>query len=268
MYFIACCSSPRWYHLTVVDQIRKSIQNPRKALRILSVHLNNAVVSLRSSLGFVETELPELNEIKTHALKPTDISDHLETLFVESLSIEPRLIVELGVRGGESTFVLERVAKLFHSKLVSVDIEDSPYVCNYKERSFIREDDIVFAGKFTDWCKVRGVAPVIDVLFIDTSHIYEHTLEEIRSWFPFLAERSKVFFHDTNMNEAYLRKDHSRGLGWNNQRGVIRAIEEYFGKVFNEKQDFFDFRNGWLIKHHANCSGFTILEKVNFPAGK
>ncbi len=42
----------------------------------------------------------------------TDISDHLLTLFAEAISVHPRLIVELGVRGGESTFAFERAAGL------------------------------------------------------------------------------------------------------------------------------------------------------------
>ena len=46
------------------------------------------------------------------------------TLFTEALSVHPSLIVELGVRGGESTFVFERVAKMCGSQLGSVDIED------------------------------------------------------------------------------------------------------------------------------------------------
>ena len=47
-----------------------------------------------------------VHKIRRHAQKKkTDISDHLETLFVESLSMEPKLIVELGVGDGESTMV-------------------------------------------------------------------------------------------------------------------------------------------------------------------
>lgn len=43
-----------------------------------------------------------INNIRSRAeTKQTDISDHLETLFVESLDIKSRLIVELGVGDGE-----------------------------------------------------------------------------------------------------------------------------------------------------------------------
>lgn len=53
------------------------------------------------------------------------------------------------------------------------------------------------------------------------------------------------------------------GVGWNKKRWVIRAIERYFDNGFNEKEDFTEFRNGWLIKHYDNCNVFTILEKIN-----
>src|ERR1700722_1536588 len=66
------------------------------------------------------SELPEITEIRKHALPRTDISDHLLPLFLEALAVQPQLIVELGVRSGESTFSLERVAKLCGSTLVSV----------------------------------------------------------------------------------------------------------------------------------------------------
>lgn len=196
--------------------------------------------------------------------KKTDISDHLETLFVESLGIESRLIVELGVGDGESTFVLERVANLWGAKLVSVDIEDCKKVSTFKDRIFIKQDDISFAAGFPDWCRPKGIAPVIDILFIDTSHIYDHTVAEIRAWFPYLAPRCKVFFHDTNMGEVFVHKDGSTGKGWDNQRGVIRAIEDHLETAFDEKKDFALARRGWFIRHFTICNGFMILDRGPF----
>ena len=58
-------------------------------------------------------ELPsmyqELREIRGFARRPNHINEHLELIFTESLLIWPRLIVELGVWAGTSTFVFERV---------------------------------------------------------------------------------------------------------------------------------------------------------------
>jgi hypothetical protein len=36
-------------------------------------------------------------------------------------------------------------------------------------------------------CRGRNIAASIDLLFIDTSHYYEHTVLEIQSWFPLLS---------------------------------------------------------------------------------
>jgi len=202
-----------------------------------------------------------LKAVQQRASRPTDICDHLECLFLECLGIRARLIVELGSGDGESTFVLERVAKLWDAALVSVDIEDREEVGTYPQRHFIKSDDIAFAALFPGWCAGRGLKTAIDILFIDTSHLYEHTVEEIRSWFPYLAPRCKVVFHDTNLQEIFLRKDGSEGKGWNNERGVIRAIEGYFGCPFDESRDFFLEKTGWLIRHWTRCNGLLIMDR-------
>jgi len=195
------------------------------------------------------------------SVRKTDISDHLETMFTGCLDIAPKLIVELGVGDGESTFVFERVARLWGAVLVSVDIEDCRDVSTYSDRIFVRQDDIAFASSFADWCRSRQIEPVIDILFIDTSHLYDHTVAEIKSWFPFLAKRAKVLFHDTNMHDVFVRRDGSTGQGWDNARGVIRAIEGYFGRPFEEEKDFIDLQDGWFIKHYSHCNGFMIMDR-------
>ena len=117
----------------------------------------------------------ELDEVRAKTLIDTDISDHLEVLFTQSLSLKPKLIVELGVRTGQSTFVFERVAKLCNSYLVSVDIEPQQSSSSWTKWSFIHEDDLIFADRFSQWCKDHNLEPKIDALFIDTSHEYTQT---------------------------------------------------------------------------------------------
>ncbi|BBB31959.1 conserved hypothetical protein [Thermotomaculum hydrothermale] len=200
-------------------------------------------------------------EILKRSRKRTDINDHLLTIYRESIAIKPDLIVELGIRGGESTFVFERVAKKFNSVLISVDIEDCSNASQYEKWLFVQYDDIEFAKIFEKWCKERGIKPEIDILFIDTSHFYSHTKEEIKLWFPYLSSKAKVFFHDTNIDFIIKRKDGSLENGWDNKRGVIRAIEEFCGKDFNEKIEFEDECGEFGIKHFPFCSGLTILTK-------
>jgi cephalosporin hydroxylase len=238
-----------------------AIKEPKRIPVFVAYHLYNAVVNLRRPPILPEADSVELEEIRVRARNRTDISDHLPLLFGEAMQAKPRLIVELGVRGGESTFVFERVARLCDSVLLSVDIEDCSLVSAWDRWHFVREDDVAFAERFEAWSREHDLEPVIDVLFIDTSHLYEHTKQEIAAWLPFVAEDGRVFFHDTNLKPVYFRKDGSMGLGWQNDRGVIRAVEEHFNVRFDEKHDFIDARDGWLIRHYANCSGLTTMHR-------
>lgn len=250
--------------------LKKAIQNPRKAVLVARERLLNGYVKLYNGLRGAPSAparpsgVAAFEEVRRYATRRSDINEHLPRLFVESLRAQPRLIVELGVRGGASTFVFERVAQRYGAALVSVDIEDCTEASNYPHWHFVQSDDVAFAERFPAWCAEQDLPASIDVLFIDTSHYYEHTVAEINAWFPLLAGRALVFFHDTNQQRLYTRDDKSIGQGWNNDRGVIRALEQYFNQAFNEQVDFAHVEPGWLIRHHARCNGLTILEKTNF----
>jgi hypothetical protein len=200
-------------------------------------------------------------------LPPSDITDHLPTLFCEVLKVAPSLVVELGTRGGESTKALLRAASIAGANMLSVDLSDCSKVVDASEFNkvwrFVQADDLVFAGEFKDWCSENDFPLSIDVLFIDTSHQYEHTRHEIQAWFPLLSGKGKVIFHDTNMGNYFTRKDGRILKGWDNQRGVIRAIEETIGRSYDETIPFIDWHGGWLIEHHAHSNGLTILTRVN-----
>lgn len=247
------------------------------SLRTLPVNLYNSVHKWIWPVSRPGPSSPELKEIEDHITQaPSDISDHLPTIFSEAVAVQPRLIVELGVRGGESRFALERAARVTGSHLVSVDLDDCSGVCKQSPQwHFVKSDDTQFARIFKDWCTDRAIEPRIDVLFIDTSHILEHTVEEIRVWFPYLAAGGKVIFHDTNTKRFYRRLDGTIGEGVDCKRGVIRAIEEYLGTRFNERRDFVTTARGWLIRHWAHCNGLMTMEQTRWlqtnaggPAGE
>lgn len=192
----------------------------------------------------------------------TDIDEHLETMYVEGLLCRPRLIVELGVRGGTSTAVFDQVSEICGSTIISGDIADCSGVSPNPRWHFFRGDDVHLAEMFPQYCRTLGITPEVDLLFIDTSHYYDHTVEEIRAWFPLLSSRAKVMFHDTNLRNVGPRKDGCFQLGWDNERGVIRAIEEYLGTRIDERRHCVDVVAGWLLRHWPNCNGFTILDRI------
>jgi cephalosporin hydroxylase len=214
-------------------------------------------------------ELPsmcqELREIREFAERPSDINEHLEIIFTESLLIWPRLIVELGVRAGVSTFVFERVASVCGASIISADIDDCSSTSSHPRRHFFQGDDVQFAAGFSDYCRERDIAPSVDVLFIDTSHYYDHTVQEIQAWFPLLSPRAKVLFHDTNLRLIGPRRDGCFALAWDNERGVVRAIEAHLGIRIDESKECTEYNGGWLIRHWPHCNGFMVLDKFPGP---
>ena len=209
------------------------------------------------------TDFQELAEVRERASMASDIDEHMEVMFLEALLSKPQLIVELGVRGGASTFAFGRAARHCGSTLISADLDDCSSILRDATWHFYRGDDIEFAELFPTFCKQRGVQPSIDLLFIDTSHYYEHTVQEIAAWFPFLSARAKVIFHDTNLRLIGPRKDGCFALAWDNQRGVIRAIEEFLGIHIDERREWTAFASGWLVRHWPNCNGLTILDRLS-----
>lgn len=261
----------------ILNLISKGIKNPGKIHLFLHGRLTRWFVRtiLPSALKaynilphamchqpLKSTGLKELDEVNARSLDESEISDHLPNLFIQALKKNPGLIVELGVDVGQSTYALERVAKLCSSALVSVDKMDCRDGSSYQDWEFVQSDDIEFAKIFEVWCSKKNIEPVIDVLFIDTSHLYEQTLSEIKNWFQFLSADAKVFFHDTNLSTIYSRKNGTLGRAWNNHRGVIKALETFFSTRFDEKRPFTEIHKGWLIQHSPNCNGFTVLEKI------
>jgi cephalosporin hydroxylase len=122
-------------------------------------------------------------------------------------------------------------------------------------------DDVECASTYSDLLK-----GMINVLFIDTSHLYDHTVKEIAAWFPLLNDKALVIFHDTNLDgKGYYRKDGKMEMNWNNDRGVTRAIEEYLNMPIDEKTDFEktiqrdDIK--WTLKHYSNSNGLLLLWK-------
>ena len=152
-------------------------------------------------------------------------------------------------------------------RVLSVDIEDcSGLDLPHRDRwSFVKTDDIEFgAHGFKKWCAAASLQPEIDLLFIDTSHLYEHTKQEIQTWFPHVASAGAIIFHDTNMGfGVYGRLDRSVGrYGWDNQRGVIRAVEEFLGTNYDERRFFTDHAGGFLVAHYPHSNGLTVLKKT------
>jgi predicted O-methyltransferase YrrM len=202
----------------------------------------------------------------------SDIRDHLGTLFYEAVAARPRLIVELGTRGGGSTRALLAAAEVTGAHLLSVDIEDCGAIDlpeRFRSRwTFIRADDIAFAkAPFEAFCAARGLPPVAEVIFIDTSHEEAHTRAELACWLPRLAAPGVMMFHDTNMGAGWYRCLNGRAdPGGNRTRGVIGPIEELLGRRYDESTFFSDATAELAVSHVPWSAGFLVLRKLAAPS--
>lgn len=127
----------------------------------------------------------------------SDIQGHLQFLHDVVTEERARRVVELGVRDGNSTSAfLSGLEQKRHgdAHLWSVDIVPINAPAAWWRSglwTFIFDNDL----------KVRDYVPEdIDILFIDTSHHYDHTLAELRLYGP----RSKtILLHDVDLERPH-----------------------------------------------------------------
>lgn len=124
----------------------------------------------------------------------SDIQESMPFLFETARELGGP-IIELGTRGGRSTSAL--LAGLESSNLGgdlwSVDIGDiyvPAWWHTYPLWHFLHADDMSTDAQ--EWLPAE-----VPVLFIDTSHTYDHTLAELRTYVPRVKPGGKVLMHDT-----------------------------------------------------------------------
>lgn len=170
--------------------------------------------------GEKHSEIRELRGMMEYPLY-ADISDYIPLLYFEGKKVfESRgRVVELGVRDGGSTTALLMAKYNGHgiNFLISYDIDGG---CFERVRRAHRElcipERVIYDGwdfRICDSRLVEGPAD-IDLLFIDTSHEFRATLDELRNWGP--AVKGRIFLHDTELRQH----------NWNVKRAIIEYMCE------------------------------------------
>lgn len=171
-----------------------------------------------------------------HARMSGDIHEHLVTLYSLVVGSDAKTVVELGVRTGQSTVALAEAVTFTQGVLHSVDIADCSEV---KKR--LDEYGIGSCWRFTQtdsrtFGRAWDASKPIDLVFLDTSHQYQDTVEEI-AVFESLLKRGGLFvFHDTTSCPD----------------GVLRPIQELMLRS-----------PGWRFDNHEWCAGLGILKKYD-----
>jgi predicted O-methyltransferase YrrM len=125
------------------------------------------------------------------AIANRDMVPHLTTL--TDYASRSQVVVEFGVRGGVSTWaLLDGLPSI--GKLVSVDIDD----CRRTVPDRIRNDDrwTFLHGDDLDPAIQAELPELADLVFIDTSHEYAHTVLELAlAW---AMEPNWILCHDAD----------------------------------------------------------------------
>ena len=166
---------------------------------------------------------------RERAAAATDISDHLP--FLLNCATARPVIVELGVRQGNSTAALLLGAHWSKGHVYSIDI-------NPPDVDLIWHQDPRWSFAQCDSISAQALAfapPVIDLLFVDTSHDQAQTLAECRAWMPRVRRDGGIaLFHDTQWDHGdvslptpagpvaialdhYCQVDHAGTIRWYNR---------------------------------------------------
>lgn len=129
----------------------------------------------------------EATSLQSWADEQVDMAPHYRTL--TRYAALAHTIIEFGVRGGVSTWALLDGLPA-DGVLVSVDIVDCivpPRVSEDPRWVFLVGDDMSEAIQ-------KHLPPRADLVFIDTSHEYDHTVNEIA--YALTRKPARIIFHD------------------------------------------------------------------------
>jgi hypothetical protein len=192
---------------------------------------------------------------------PCDINEHLPTL--SKYAKECTTVCEMGVRSIVSTWAFlhgltQNTAP--NKKLICVDIEDIPKIHEVQSIAKAAAVDMSFIQG--DSAKVD--IPEVDMLFIDTFHVYAHLKRELAAHHS--KVRKYIAMHDTEVDAIYgeaLRMhmhinldEMEKKTGYSKEemsQGLRRALYEFLLQHHHE----------WKIVHDVrNNNGLTILERI------
>lgn len=145
-----------------------------------------------------------------------DMRDHMPTFAAAVEELDARTIIELGVRYGHSTIAwLYGLQCKEHGggHLWSVDCS-FPIPANLESASALDRVNLLdpqgplgvmpnwsFLLGYDTWPTILDMLPKkdVDIVFIDTNHVYEETLVELDLYLPRVRSGGRIYLHDTNI---------------------------------------------------------------------
>jgi predicted O-methyltransferase YrrM len=122
---------------------------------------------------------------------PSDIYLHLPRMVAMVQETNAQHVIELGTRTGVSTLAWLHALRRTGGRLTSVDIDTVPPIGQYDHWTFIQGDDC-------DPDLFASLEPA-DIVFIDTSHHYDHTVRELALYRWLVKPGGLMVLHDTEL---------------------------------------------------------------------
>ena len=167
------------------------------------------------------------------------LCEHIETMTAAARHYDNPTIIELGVRTGVSSAIwLGAIEQGGGGLLWSVDVEN-PHG-NYVD---LIRDHPNWDLHVSDDLEIEPESPTCDILFIDTSHSYAHTLAELIAYAPHVQPEGIILLHDSNVEHAAVEDE---GNPW----PVRRAIDSYMEE-----------NPGWSVDHTADRYGLALMTR-------
>jgi predicted O-methyltransferase YrrM len=124
-------------------------------------------------------------------LQPSDIYLHLPRMVALVEETNAQHVIELGTRTGVSTIAWLYALEKTGGRLTSIDIDLRPPIGVHDHWTFIQGDDC-------DPAIVSALQPA-DIVFIDTSHLYDHTVRELNLYRWLVKPGGVICLHDTEL---------------------------------------------------------------------
>lgn len=159
----------------------------------------------------------------------SDIQEQMPLLRDVARSYKKPVIAELGTRTGQSTSALLAGASASGGHVWSVDLDRvrvPPWWENSGLWSFLVADDM--SDEAAAW-----LPDELDILFIDTSHLYDHTLGELRLYVPRVRPGGTVLMHDVELTREQMLAPGYMELGARGgpQYPVAAALDTFCAEI-------------------------------------
>ncbi len=181
--------------------------------------------------------------------EPDSISEHLPVFVALVLELDAKKVIELGVGGpadgGHSTVAWLYGLKQTDGHLWSVDLQDAPFEAS--RWTFIKGND-------QDPKVLAQLPDEVDIVFIDSSHIYDETVNELELYGARVRSGGRIVLHDTaavprGPSTPRSRRSYRQRTGNPPDPHPVRYAA-----------DGYCLTHGYDVHYRDNCCGLGIIE--------